>query len=71
MVGAGSDSFCLAARVLLWRGGLSAGRLTQRIAAMWVRIPATAPATLVARDPGISIALGISLVSATYGKELT
>ena len=46
MVGAGSDSVCLAAGVLLWRGGLSAGRLTQAIAATWVRIPATAPATI-------------------------
>ena len=31
MVGAGSDSVCLAAGVLLWRSGLSAGRLTQAI----------------------------------------
>ena len=45
VVGAGSDSVCLATGVLLWRGGLSAGRLTQRIAATWVRIPAMAPAT--------------------------
>ena len=45
VVGAGSDSVCLAAGVLLWRGGLSAGRLTQTIAATWVRIPATAPTT--------------------------
>ena len=47
MGGAGSDSVCLAAGVLLWRGGLSAGRLTQAIAATWVRIPAMAPATTV------------------------
>ena len=45
VVGAESDSVCLAAGVLLWRGGLSAGRLTQAIAATWVQIPATAPAT--------------------------
>ena len=33
VVGAGSDFVCLATRVLLWPGGLSAGRLTQTIAA--------------------------------------
>ena len=47
VVGAGSDSGCLAAGVLLWRGGLSAGRLTQRIAVTWVQIPVTTPATVI------------------------
>ena len=55
VVGAGSDSVCLAAGVLLWRDGLSAGRLTQAIAATWVRIPATAPATFKCRSLAQSI----------------
>ena len=50
VVGAGSDSVCLAAGVLLWRGGLSAGRLTQTIAATWVRIPVMAPTTFGTRS---------------------
>ena len=50
MVGAGADSVYLAAGLLLWRGGLSAGRLTPRIVATWVRIPATAPATFGIRS---------------------
>ena len=37
VVRAGSDSVYLAAGVLLWHGGLSAGRLTQRILVAWVR----------------------------------
>ena len=57
VVGAGSDSVCLAAGVLLWRGGLSAGRLTQAIAATWVRIPATAPATFGVRSPCVDCEL--------------
>ena len=57
MVDAGSDSVCLAAGVLLWRGGLSAGRLTQAIAATSVRIPATAPATFGVRSPCVDCEL--------------
>ena len=57
VVGAGSDSLCLAVGVLLWRGGLSAGRLTQTIAATWVRIPATAPATFGVRSPCVDCEL--------------
>ena len=45
VISAGSDSVCLATRVLLWCGGLSVGRLTQTFAAPWAKIPVTAHMT--------------------------
>ena len=45
VVSARSDSLCLATGVLLWRGGSSAGRLTQTFAAATAGIPAMAHMT--------------------------
>ena len=45
MVSTGSNFFCLSAGVLLWRGGLSAGWLTQTFTEAQARIPVTAHTT--------------------------
>ena len=50
VIGAGSDSVCLAAGVHLCHGGLSVGRLTQTIAVTWVRIAAMAPTTFCVKS---------------------
>ena len=60
VVGAGSDSVCLATGVLLWSCGLSAGRLTQTIAASWLQIPVTAPETFGVRSDCVHCELIVS-----------
>ena len=71
VVGAGSDSVCLAAGVLLWHAGLCAGRLTQAIPETWVRIPAMAPATFGVRSPCVNCELIVLHYSPFFISEWT